>query len=266
MKSFALGSLRVCLFLAVATPCAAQNTFAPVCTSPNYPVPTPTAARDIDTQCGLSGSGGREAQQNSAKNNFCASGPAEPVAIGGLQTLQAAVDADASIAFGDEATPGRKAGPATNRAPLRKLGEGKQAVLTGFVLIARQEGKESVNCGKTVSDEPAEHDIHISIVASATETNECTSVVAEMSPHHRPDSWTAANVNKLAAAKAMVRVTGQLFFDSSHLPCAGGARVRSNPARVALWEIHPIYSFDVCTAKCETKPTWTPLYQWLAQH
>src|SRR3954447_7069066 len=83
--------------------------------------------------------------------------------------------------------------------------------------------------------------------------------------HHRPVAWTAESVNVVASAHVPVRVTGQLFFDSSHVPCNGHSRVRANPARASLWEIHPIYSFDVCVTGCGTdNPSWQSVDQWLA--
>jgi hypothetical protein len=48
-------------------------------------------------------------------------------------------------------------------------------------------------------------------------------------------------------AHLQVRLKGQLFFDASHVPCRPGKPV--NPARSSVWEIHPIYSVDVCKRK-----------------
>lgn len=249
----------------------AQGGFKPACSRPSYPQPPPAASPGIDSQCGASGAGtGAEGQQNAAKNNFCATGTPRPVTVDSLTALQASVEKDASINFGDENSPPRLKGPTADRSALRKLGEGRLVTLKAYVLVARQEGGESVNCGHQVPNQPAFHDIHISLVASpgtsADAAGECTGVVAEMSPHHRPDSWTHANVEKVARAKALVRVTGQLFFDSSHYPCAGGQPVRSNPKRVSLWEIHPVYKFEVCTANCSGAGTWLPLDQWAKQN
>ena len=143
-----------------------------------------------------------------------------------------------------------------------RVAEGKLAVLKGFVLIARQEGAESVNCGKNAPNSPPYHDIHISIVQSADETDECSSVVAETSPHHRPPEWNAANLNAVGKAHLPVRITGHLFFDSSHVPCADGKPVPSNPKRVSLWELHPVYEFEVCTANCDAEGTWAKLEDW----
>jgi hypothetical protein len=241
--------------------------FKPVCPSPSYPSPPPAKSLGIDSKCGLPGSGaGAEGQQNTAKNNFCAKGTPQSVTIGDLTNLQNQVQNNPAINFGSDNKGTRKKGPTTNRAPLRKLGEGKLVTLKAFVLIARQEGPESVNCEKNVPDQPLYHDIHISLVATADVDDECSGVVAEMIPHHRPDLWTQENVEKVSKSKLQVRVTGQLYFDSSHFPCSNGQGAgEGNPKRVSLWEIHPIYKFEVCTAGCAGAGTWIALDQWVKQ-
>ena len=252
---------------AKTTPVVKATKFKPACTSPSYPTPAPAASLGIDAQCGLAGSGiGPEGQQNTAKNNFCATGTPQVITIADLTSLQAQVARNPAINFGSENKGTRKKGPTTNRAPLRKLGEGKLVTLNAFVLIARQEGAESVNCEKNVPDQALFHDIHISLVASKDVTDECSGVVAEMSPHHRPDVWIQENVEKVSKAKLPVRVTGQLYFDSSHFPCSNGKSAgEGNPSRVSLWEIHPIYKFEVCTANCDGAGTWIALDQWVKQ-
>ena len=235
--------------------------FKPACDNPSYPQPAPGSDLAIDSSCGLPGSGGAEAAQNSVKNNFCASGDPQKISFDFLKGLQASVEADSSINFGNHNSGDRQKGPTTERGPLQTLGEGKLVVLTAYVLRARQEGAESVNCGKNVPNTAGDHDIHISLVSLAQTTDECTGIVAEMIPHHRPDSWSATNVNAVASAKAPVRVTGQLMFDSSHLPCQDGSPTTGNPSRISLWEIHPIYSFEVG----DGKGNWTSLDQWVGQ-
>src|SRR5207245_3462768 len=96
---------------------------------------------------------------------------------------------------------------------------------------------ESVNCYRP-SDE--ENDIHI-MLGQSRDDEPCQTVTAEMSPHFRPLTWTPDNLNEMR--QHPVRITGQLFFDSSHKPCTDG---KGSPARVSVWEIHPIYSIDVC--------------------
>lgn len=245
-----------------------RTRFKAVCTSPHYPSPAPAKNPAIDSQCGLAGSGiGPEGAQDSAKNNFCATGTTpQEITIADLTNLQQQVEKNPAINFGNANKNGKKKGPTVNRAPLKKLGEGKLVTLKAFVLIARQEGPESVNCGKNVLNAPAFHDIHISLVDSTGVTEECAGVVAEMSPHHRPDSWTHLNVEKVARAQLPVRVTGHLYFDSSHFPCANGQPAGAgNPKRISLWEVHPIYKFEVCTADCDGAGTWVTLDQWTKQ-
>ncbi|HEX7956877.1 MAG TPA: hypothetical protein VF508_08050 [Pyrinomonadaceae bacterium] len=239
--------------------------FKPACAKPKYPSPAPSASPEIDSECGLNGAGaGPEGAQDAVKNNFCATGATpRAVTVASLTGLQAQVEKNASINFGSAARGSRKKGPTTDRAPLKKLGEGQLVSLRAYILTARPEGPESVNCKTGVADKPAFHDIHISLVASADVTDECSGVVAEMSPHHRPDSWSHVNLDKVARAQLPVRVTGQLYFDSSHFPCANGQSAGAgNPKRVSLWEVHPIYKFEVCTAGCDGAGTWQTLDEW----
>lgn len=264
--SITLGNQRRFLVLATlamfvtAIPSAVSQTFDQTCSTPSFPSQTATA---IDSSCGISGSGtGAEGKQNMAKNNFCANGAPEPISIAQLSKYQTTVQNKKSINFGDENTATREKGPTTNRAPLQSIGEGKLVVLQGLVLKARQEGGESVNCGKAVPNKPEFHDIHISVVADAATKDECAGVVVEMSPHHRPGSWNIQNMQKVADSGLPVRVTGHLFFDSSHVPCENGQGVRSNPKRVSLWEVHPIYQFELCTADCGGTGNWVSLDQW----
>jgi hypothetical protein len=216
------------------------------------------------TSCPISGNGGAETWQNEAKNNFCAPDPATPITIQDLIDLQADVQKDPTIPFGNTRSHPltSTAGPAKDRAALVKLGEGSQVVLNGYVLIARQEGAESVNCGTHVPNSAVYHDIHISIVQNPDDT-ECSGVVAEMVPHHRPVAWTPANLLAVAKAKLPVRVTGQRMFDSSHSPCSNGVSVQGDPSRASLWEVHPIYKFEVCPQDdCSSGAGWVSLEDW----
>lgn len=250
------------------------GTFGQACSEPNFPSATPAP---IDsTSCGPAGKGGAEASQNETKNNFCASGPARPITIADMVALQKKVEDDGTIPFGSrEKHPlSDQPGPATDRSKLQNFGEETQVALSGFVKIARQEGAESVNCGKgpgsPVPNQPAYHDIHISIVESPDD-EECSGVVAEMIPHYRPGSWTVNAVTAVAHGHLPVRVTGQLMFDSSHSPCINGVSVAvgngHDPARSSLWEVHPIYKFEVCPqGDCSSGDGWMPLEAWETQH
>ncbi|HEY6253357.1 MAG TPA: hypothetical protein VI685_25655, partial [Candidatus Angelobacter sp.] len=116
---------------------------------------------------------------------------------------------------------------------------------------------EAVNCNIPGNDT---NDIHIVLVQSPGD-DECTSTTAEMSPHFRPATWTPQNIMS-ASSGHPIRVQGHLFYDGSHVPCSGASR--PNPKRVSLWEVHPVYSFEVCTqttlADCQKSTAeWTPL-------
>lgn len=267
---FTVVSLTTAWLVLWASACSYADEFRPACVNPLLP----GNVAPIDNRCGIQGAGGEEAEQDAVKNNFCAGGTLAPIDFSQLKVLQSKVEQDRSINFGDKANRGSH-GPTTDRAPLRALGEGTLVQLTAFVLAAKQEQGESVNCGHdfdSVENKNLFHDIHIALVetrelASPSNNgeeaaNECQGIVAEMIPHYRPPEWTAENVKKVGAMHALVRVTGQLFFDSSHVPCVHGTPVGSNPKRISLWEIHPIYKFEVCTGDCAIEGSWVPLEQW----
>lgn len=239
---------------------ASAQSFKQSCTKPVYPSPTLTP---IDSKCGVDGSGGAEANQNAAKNNFCPVKNGGATSIAALTQLQAQVQSTGNIPFGnpDDHPLSPTPGPATDRAYLQAMGEGEQVVLQGFVKIARQEGAESVNCETSVPNTPVYHDIHISIVANPSDS-ECSGVVAEMVPHHRPAAWTADLVESVATAKLPVQLTGHLMFDSSHTPCVNGAPIKDDPSRVSTWEVHPIYRFQVCPSENCQSGGWVDLANW----
>ena len=135
--------------------------------SPQLPQPAPT---NIDKVCGAAGSGGQETNQNQAKNNLCATGTAKPMTVADLVALQKRAQATDGVIFGNPDTHPltTNPGPVVDRKPLVDLGEGNLVALKGYVHVARQEGAESVNCEDKVPNSPAYHDIHISIVDSAT--------------------------------------------------------------------------------------------------
>ena len=261
----------------------AQGQFELPCAQPSYPQPS-TSGLMIDAQCVIQGAWAEvdkntaEGDQNKGKNNFCAQESAGTVKTADIKALQDKVEQDPSINFGNS---GAHPGPTTDRTKLSNLGElseGKLVVFTGYVLSVTQEGAESVNCelGKPAKGAKAPpkgpamnalHDIHIQLMDSKGITNKCQSFVAEMSPHHRPAEWSQPNVAKVQKKGLQVRVTGQLFFDSSHdLPCIGGnppAHSTGNPVRIALWEIHPIYQFEVCPKGACTTSGWKSLSDWV---
>jgi hypothetical protein len=228
---------------------------------------------EIDAKCTADGNGGDDTAkvlENHAKNNFCVDGKPVAITYDDLTGLQALADAN-----------GLKKGLKTSRDSLidifassggAKIGEGTLVQFVTFLLKAHHsnvgKGKgENVNCKLTEEDD---NDIHIELTKdrSVDEPDPCDSVTAEMSPHFRPAEWN--RLVELDKFDRPVRITGPLFFDNSHSPCHDG--VRPNPKRISVWEIHPVYQFEICKAKakdlkaCDVKDNsvWVALDQWFS--
>jgi hypothetical protein len=223
----------------------ATDTFSPECTLPFVGVRNPP----IDDHCGIQGGSSDPANQaeSKAKNNFCAA--SQPPRVITYQELLGLQSQSANI-------PKRL----PDRTMVSKLGEGEYVSYVAFIKDAHYSdvgAGEAVNCNIPRN---ATNDIHIVLLKDPND-DECLSTTAEMSPHYRPPDWTPENLLK-ASAGHPVRVQGQLFFDGSHTPCSGTSRPK--PKRASLWEIHPVYSVDVCTqttiAECQSSTAeWTSL-------
>jgi len=235
----------------------AQGSFSDHCANGS---PLPFAAievkQPIDQSCGVQGTSTAPANshlQNQVKNNFCATVPGgQPETI----TPQNLVDLQARTTV-----PSGQGKEPTDRTPLQNLGEGKLVRMAAFLFEAHYAdlgSGETVNCnGATAAD----NDVHIALVSQA-DAKECDSVTAEISPHYRPASWAQignfetynSKTKQYAPNPAMAarlqaqpyRITGQLFFDASHEPCP--CTTTCTPSRSSDWEIHPVYSIEVCKA------------------
>jgi hypothetical protein len=115
------------------------------------------------------------------------------------------------------------------------LGEGDLVALSAYVVIARTEGSESVNCAGNDGV-----DIHISLGPKTATPSEYAGIVAEMIPQlPRPKGWDAKTVNRLAGKQVLV--LGGLTYDNEHYVNDNPAQPRhGQPKRFSLWEIHPI--------------------------
>lgn len=256
---------RLALAALAFAPLAGAQSFPQKCADGSQPRFPGKIATEIES-CGLDGdakAASAEALQNEKKNNFCAQGDATPIDIAKLTALEKSAES------AEKAKKYQAGMPPPERSFLTPMGEGSAAVFEGYVFEARQECGETVNCGSAVPDIDASHDVHLYMLGQprkntpsatpAAQAEECGGFVAEMIPHHRPAEWTACNVKDVADRGLRVRVTGQQFFDGSHVPCKNGKAVGSNPRRVSLWEIHPIYAFDVCPSGDCANGGWVPL-------
>jgi hypothetical protein len=158
--------------------------------------------------------------------------------------------------------PGFKKGD--TREKLTALGEGQMIRVMAYALVARKGSPETCNCHLTA---PKDTDNHIVLVdptlthpsLAASEKNSQT---AEFTPRVRLDhpKLAGAKLQSLIAAAPkhalLVRVTGQLMFDSEH--SLGRHLKRHND-----WEIHPVFGLEYCpknkTCTADSDANWKNL-------
>lgn len=199
----------------------------------------------IDSDCGIEGASTADDKklEAKAKNNFCATGSPARLTFLSFDKLQQ-LTKSSSFDLGDDRSGARKIHTTSDG---KLVGEGDLVTFAGFVIradTANRSSGETVNCKK---GGVARNDIHIHIAptASKAKANFCKAVIAEMSPHLRPDHWTGGNL--MLPDDVPIRLTGHLFYDTSHksAQCPSAAKDKAK-ARVSSWEIHPVYQVDVC--------------------
>ena len=212
----------------------------------------------IDDVCRIEGEGANDKKraESQAKNNFCAT-TSNPVVI----TYQTFLDLQnrPKIKVGEDRSDLVKVLNENGES----IGEGTYVEYVAYIMDAHISNKgkgEAVNCNLSGSDT---NDIHIELtsVDAPDEDDPCTSVTAEISPHFRPEAWNPDKLNKLKTH--LMRFRGPLFYDGggSHAPCHDDKR--PSPARASVWEIHPVYSVDVCKLKGgKTCKSWVPIEEW----
>lgn len=248
------------------------------CTPPYNEEPGEVTAFDLS--CGLTGGAAKnsgEFVQNPVKNDLCEKGSPQPVTISDLAKLQQIVP--------DHGKPPKDRTFLQNLPPLAgglKLEESDLVSYVGFLVEAhympqsetkpkKGKGGESVNCNST---EHVKADIHLALSDTKgrikpKDANRiqrlCSTISAEMIPHLRPGVWNLDNLSQVIDLERPVRIMGPLFYDGSHEPCTGATPHGSDPRRIAEWEIHPIYTFEVCkfdaVNKCDPDKasSWQPL-------
>jgi hypothetical protein len=118
--------------------------------------------------------------------------------------------------------------------------EKKAAIVTGYILKASPEGKESCNCH---SGKVADHDIHVFIAPSKNVTLISQCIVVEITPWVKKNhpEWTVAYLNANSGKK--VEITGWLLYDWEHLNVSAASNVDLESAkRGTVWELHPFTS------------------------
>lgn len=258
----------VCLAAGFTAPAAAQVDvpFVAGCT----PMFGGGDIHPIDGDCGIEGAATAPDKKLECrtKNNYCAAGTAARLTFWSFDRLHQLTQKSAFQLAPDRG--GAKAVHTTSDGVT--VGEGDLAMFTGFVIRADTANKsagETVNCGKGGT---ARNDVHIHVAPtpSKAKANFCRAVIAEMSPHLRPDAWNGGNL--MLTDGIPVRFTGQLFYDTSHpkAECKKAAKEKAK-SRTSSWELHPVYQVDVCKnttlAACDPRDAskWIPLDDWLAE-
>ena len=259
-----------CIMLACsALVCLGKGPIFKKCVSKSLPLqlkPFTHKPQQIDFRCRNTGcyKSAANDKQNAMKNNFCAPvNKIVPVALKTFSDLGDASSGETSIPPGEPPPSRAKLANLITLDDGRKLGEGQTVVFVGYVLDARHSNVdkddplnkgngESVQCNLLGC---AYNDIHITLSEDPNDHTMCRSIVAEIIPHYRPLAWDLFDSPDYAGffKTHPVKITGQLFFDGSHVPCTKDGKAGFNPVRkandferLALWEIHPIYAIDVC--------------------
>jgi len=253
---------------------------------------------DIDGRCAANGAIDNNVYhyaQNAAKNNFAVKGIPVALAFNDFSRLQAA--GEKKIAAGEIVLQGKYPADRSRLRDLikvggRSVGEGSLVTLDAYVFSSQyanvkynhdsknRPGRgEAVNCNNPELDW---NDIHIALSDNSRgETDECTTVTAELSPHYRPALWDRFHDGLNAEIEAIlpgllrrrvsshkakgdkplyVRLTGPLFYDASHTPCKfDGNKIteRHGPERRSIWEIHPVYRIQA-----RVRNRWVDFDQW----
>lgn len=236
-------------------------------------------AHAVDNTCAITGDATTDGDkaQDRLKNNLCANGPTPVITMNELTALQHAVDAT-GVTYGNE-HEGDGGGPPADRStlftklPAGSPKEGDLVSFIGYIVEVKPGSSETVDCNCTEADAI---DVHIAVADHlldlqtdpANATNEqkhevtvkndaelCTnSFVVETIPHKRPVALEQKAIEPLRGKK-IVKITGPLLFDASHKPCNGTTPGTGDPARVTVFEIHPVYDIEICSQSAMTQCT-----------
>jgi len=219
------------------------------------PATDPLAACDAQGRYGTTAPNAEKQRESQAKNNLWIVGTPVPVDFADFSTLEASIPSTLNLSMS------RATLQQSRKVQHGSVGEGSLVKMVAHLKDAHIADCLAPNPPENPNGERGElvncdflgvkaNDVHITLMPLGEPSgNECDSVTAEMIPHFRPDAWQM--LDQKTPTGAPVRVTGTLFYDDSHKPCdptthkpAGSG----NPERRSVWEIHPVYALDVCTA------------------
>ncbi len=116
--------------------------------------------------------------------------------------------------------------------------ESKGAVIDGYLLEIKSQGKEACNCGSLQF-----HDYHLWLSAAPADPSKdlrSQAMVVEISPRllGSHPNWNQKVIGRLVKQRSRVRISGWLTWDQEHPEQVG-------KTRGTLWEIHPIHKIEV---------------------
>jgi hypothetical protein len=168
---------------------------------------------------------------NMAKRHLPGAATTQTLTLADFEALQS----DVNRAFVDAAKHKTKFEPTRDALKSftlssESVSEGALVQFAGFVIVARNQQAESVNCAGEDGN-----DIHISVGNQTT--TEWLGVVAEMIPQiPRPTGWDEKTLMRLATnPKPEVLVIGGLTYDNEHMTNSNSAHPNGRqPKRVSL--------------------------------
>lgn len=220
-------------------------------------------APDLDS-CGNDGcspAGSTHALANNLKRRVpSASATTILLTFDDFQSLQQ--QADSLVGENKELTPDDRAKLTGLAVSAGTVSEGDVVSVAGYLVpTPHPNSGESVNCNlRGVNN----NDFHIPI-SNDPQNSDFQGIVVEMIPQNRPAEWDIANLTTVENNRQLVLVSGALFYDNFHVVNSDPqSPISGQPARFALWEVHPIISMVVCTKmdnSCDAGKSsdWIPL-------
>lgn len=209
----------------------------------------PLATRDFPSSatCPLQGSGG-DANLNRLKNRWVA-----PSSLDIAPSITKPSDLTRLPQLGSGYSTLRDEWPNDSFTGKISVLERKAVTVQGYLIRARREGPETVNC-----ESRSLHDYHL-YVTDRHDASSAESVIAEMTPRWIAlyPSWTGggagyetASIDRLRGQE--VRITGWLLYDQEHWDMVDRGQ------RATPWEIHPVTNVQYLSVR-SGKPEWRML-------
>lgn len=135
-----------------------------------------------------------------------------------------------------------------DKKPPLTAGEGDVVAVKGF-LVGTPHVSRPADFDPCKEFGYANNDYLLNLGEFAGDT-EYDTIVAVMTPHTRNAAWDLERLRSIARSGTMVRISGQLFYDSKHRVNRDPVHeLDGQPRRLSLWEIHPVSAIEVCRMK-----------------